>query len=385
MRPGRVLAGFALALTLVLVAPTAVSALWSSRGSASASVTAGSVRFAQSGFEALAAVFGSTEASQVTTRPVTVSNTGTVPAGFTLQLGAESSTDLARAITVAVWRVDRSGDCTAAAYVPPGATAVGWPAVPALTESLAPSAAAVYCVRAAVSAADVTAYPGQSMAATLRLTAAAGAWTHETAARAIQSVAAAPGGWTVSPMPKPIEPVDYGQPGEPMPAPIEPVWSPSDPTTDPASSVSESTTDPAAASLFSIVSAGTSWCATDDGGEAGASTSALAARQCDGLPGQSWVLATDEDGYHRIGSASDPSRTWTADGTHVRVAQASGAATQAWELRSNPDDSTTLVSRADGACLTAAPGPAGDELSRPLVLAACDGSAAQAFTLAVPA
>jgi Ricin-type beta-trefoil lectin domain len=372
MTRGRTVAGVVLVLVLVLAAPTAASALWSARGAASGSVAAGRVQFASAGFEALAAKFGSTEASRVITRPVTVSNTGTVPAGFTLRLGAESANDLARVTTVTVWPVARDGDCVTGAGVPAGATVASWAAVPALTGSLPPSAVAVYCVRTSVSAADVAALPGTSTVVTLRLTAAVNAWTHETAVRAVQSAPPAGGGSTVSPMPAPIEPTS----GESSPTTI--AASAASVSAEPAGPASPSTPAPGD---YTIASAGTTWCATGAQGAPGGSAPALVLRQCDGSADQTWHLAAEEDGYRRIGSSSEPSRTWTAAGTGVRLEPISGEAAQQWAARSRADGSVTLVSRLTGACLTAPSAPAGEDPSGSLAPAACDGSAAQAFSL----
>lgn len=368
-RPGRLVAGIVLALVLVVALPTTVSALWSSRGTASATVTAGRVGFAQAGFEALAAVFGSTEASRVVVAPVTVRNAGTVPAVFTLQLGAESANNLARAVIVSVWAVLESGDCTTSTQVPAGVTGLDWPVVPAVTGSLAPSASAVYCVRAAISQANVDALPGDTMVGTLRLTGSTGSWTHEVRTRVTQSVASSDGGGSVSPMPTPIEPVGDGPVETPMPAPIDAM-----------------SMEPDAESLaadpdhsYSIASAGTTRCVGSASTEE--PSPVLVTGSCDESSGQSWQLSAEEDGYRSIVSASDPSRAWTAAGTRVRLTAGSAESEQQWATRSNADGSTSVASGPTGECLTAVPAAAGGGVPQPLVLAACDGSAAQSFTL----
>jgi hypothetical protein len=336
-----------------------VSALWSSLGTASASVTAGRVQFAQTGFDALSTVFGSTEASRVAAAPVTVTNTGTVPADFTLQPGAESANDVARAVKVSVWRVRAVADCTTAAPVPAGVTTIDWPALPAVTGSLTPSASAVYCFRSAISAADVSAFPGGSMVATLRLTAAVGSWTSETTARATQSIA--PAGSDASPMPSPT----------PMPAPIAPV----------------SLESVALTRAYEIQSFASGWCVAADGMAPGGSRQGLIEASCDGSGGQSWQFSDEEDGSHRIvtaatdTAATDTFVAWTAEAGAVRLASASEDAAQLWSTRSNPDGSATFVSAATGDCVTASPDSAAGGLPQPLTLADCDGSAAQAFTL----
>ena len=108
----------------------------------------------------------------------------------------------------------------------------------------------------------------------------------------------------------------------------------------------------------------------------------LALSACDGSAGQAWQLSAEEDGYRRIAMASTASRVWTADGTAVRIADEAGDAAieaQRWATRTDANGSISLVSRSTGTCLTAAAVDSGSPSA--LVLAACDGSVAQAFGL----
>ena len=404
MKASRIVAGIALALVLVVALPTAVSALWSSRGTAAATVTAGRVQFAASGFETLTVVFGSTEASRVAVAPVTVRNTGTVPAPYTLQLGAETANNVARAVKVSVWLVPVEADCTAAAPVPSGVTTVDWPILPAVTGSLAPTESAVYCVRSVISAADVEALPGQSAVPTLRLTSTFASWTHEARARATQSVARQGGGAEVTPMPAPVDPVSMQRSGPASDAVSDADTDPSadtdtEPTnaTDTAAAAADTDTadagpeaytgDSAADSdgpAYAIGAAGMTWCAGTGTGTTDAPDSAVLLTACDGSAGQSWRLSGEEGGYRRILSASDPSRAWTADGTALGTAPVQPTAdAQHWALRADADGTTSIVSRATGACVTVPPIFADGDAAGTLALAPCDGSAAQDLVLAV--
>jgi hypothetical protein len=258
-------------------------------------------------------------------------------------------------VKVSVWRVQAVADCTTAAPVPAGVTTIDWPALPAVTGSLTPSALAVYCFRSAISAADVSAFPGGSMVATLRLTAAIGSWTSETTARATQSIA--PAGGAASPTP--------------MPAPIAPV----------------SLESAALTRAYEIQSFASGLCVAADGMAPGGSSQGLIEASCDGSGGQSWQFSDEEDGSHRIvtaatdTAATDTFVAWTAEAGEVRLASASEDAAQLWSTRSNPDGSVIIVSAATGDCVTTSPDSAAGGLPQPLTLADCDGSAAQAFTL----
>lgn len=354
MSVGRIATGVVAALVLVLALPTAVSALWSATGTVSTSVAAGRVQFAQDGFEALAATFRSAEDSRVAVHPVTVSNTGTVPANFSLDLGAETANNLARAIRVSVWSVPADADCTAGTPVPAGTTAVDWPMVSAVAGFLAPAESAVFCVRATISEGDASALAGTSMVATLQLTASVGAWTSATTARAVQSVAAdaaASDGPVAASTPAPSAPS----------APSAPV---------------------VAAGTYFIGAVGTTGCVNAEETTVSSSGTPLALSACDGSAGQAWQLSAEEDGYRRIAMASTASRVWTADGTAVRIADEAGDAAieaQRWATRTDANGSISLVSRSTGTCLTAAAVDSGSPSA--LVLAACDGSVAQAFGL----
>jgi len=157
---------------------------------APASATAGAVGISQSGFASVAVQYTSSVLAK--TAPITVTNTGTIPAPYTLALGAAVANTLATTVTVNTWSVASAANCLPGSAVPGTASSSKWNAVPALAGSLGAGAAAVWCVRTSLSAAQVNANPGASMTATLALSSNVGSWTSSVNATAVQSVETPP-------------------------------------------------------------------------------------------------------------------------------------------------------------------------------------------------
>jgi len=175
----------ALALTLVGGAPA--QATWSApERPVTATVAAGTLAISQSGFASLATTYTSSALSA--TSPITITNTGTVPAPFSLQLGAQSATPLAGAADVRVWPVASAAGCTPST-VASGVTGRTWTSIGAVTGTLTAAATTVYCVRSTVTQAQRFALVGSSVTATASVTAAQGSWTSTTTATAVQTVA----------------------------------------------------------------------------------------------------------------------------------------------------------------------------------------------------
>ncbi|MFT2817219.1 ricin-type beta-trefoil lectin domain protein [Leifsonia sp. A12D58] len=169
---------------LTLVGTAGASALWTTPAvSLSATVSSGAVGVTQSGFSALAVTYNATVRS--TTRSVTVTNSGTITAPFTLVLGTADRNGLATGTVVRTWE---SATCTANAQVPGNATSSGWTTIPALTGTLAAGGAKTYCVRTTISPAQQSSLAGMSVAGTLTLTSAIGNWSSSATAAAIQTV-----------------------------------------------------------------------------------------------------------------------------------------------------------------------------------------------------
>lgn len=152
---------------------------------ASASASAGTIGISQSGFASIAVQFSSTVLAK--TAPITVTNTGTIPAPYTLTLGAAAANTLATTILVNTWPVASAANCLPGSAVPGTASSSNWGAVPAVGGSLGAGVAAVWCVRTSMTSAQVNANSGGSMTANLALTSNIGSWTSSVSATAVQS------------------------------------------------------------------------------------------------------------------------------------------------------------------------------------------------------
>ena len=182
----------AAALFLTLAGTGAGYALWSSRASVGSTVSAGTVVVTSTdSFASLSGPYTTT--SPTNAAPITVSNTGTIPAPYTLSLAAQSATTLATGVAVRTWPVASTAPatCSTTVAIPTSATSSNWTNVPVLTGTLAAGASAFYCVRTSITSAQVTSLAGTSVMATQTLISAVGRWTSTaTASKATQSVAA---------------------------------------------------------------------------------------------------------------------------------------------------------------------------------------------------
>ena len=180
-------------LFLALVGTGVANATWvASPAGATASVASGTIGVAQSGFANLAFVY--TSSALTVTKPVTVTNTGTITAPYTLTLGAQAANALATGTTVRVWI-----DATAGCATPAGAS-YNWTTVPAQSGTLAPGATAVYCISSTITQPQRFSLVAASDVATATATSTIGNWTSSASATASQSVAntLTPGTPTVS-------------------------------------------------------------------------------------------------------------------------------------------------------------------------------------------
>ncbi|CAD5994923.1 RICIN domain-containing protein [Agreia sp. COWG] len=151
-----------------------------------ASVTAGTMAITQTGFSSLAAVYSSS--ALTVTGPVTVKNTGSVPAPYSLGLGTRSATALATSAAVNVWVVPAASACTATATAS-GATGKTWTTVGASTGTLAAGASVVYCIRSSITQSQRFALAGVSATLNSTVSATQGNWNSSSTASATQTVA----------------------------------------------------------------------------------------------------------------------------------------------------------------------------------------------------
>lgn len=187
---GAVVTALVLALAVPLgIVPTGLtpaSASWTTtEGTASARVAPGKLTIEESGFAALATSY--TSSTLTATAPVSITNTGSIPAPYTLQLGVVTATALSQAFEVHVWSVPTKTACSASSTASGPAT--DWSTVGALTGTLAPGATSVYCVRATLSQAQRFAQSGTSITAVSVVSAAQGSWRSAKSAAAVLSVA----------------------------------------------------------------------------------------------------------------------------------------------------------------------------------------------------
>lgn len=180
MRFTRVAAATGLSIFLALTGASAAHGYWSDQVQASTSVTAGSIAVSQSGFDQLATTFSSQK--DVRAAAITVTNTGTLPATYSLDFTVVSSPQrLVDEVDVRVW--PRAGTtCEATSRQRHDASPSSWADVPELVGALDPNQSTVYCVE--TSPTGTRSHPGRSqtvgtLSVTLTLTSALdnGGWT----------------------------------------------------------------------------------------------------------------------------------------------------------------------------------------------------------------
>ncbi|KGJ79708.1 hypothetical protein GY21_04070 [Cryobacterium roopkundense] len=172
---GKVATAAGLTVFLALAGTSAGHAYWSDRVEASASVSAGSVAVSQTGFDTLGAVYST--GSQAVSTAITVQNSGTLAAAYTLGLGSASSpTNLAAETQVRVWPRAAS-TCDA---VPAEAARSTWANVPALTGTLGAGRSIVYCVRTAPAAGAANTIGSVQVSLTLASSLTNGRWAATT-------------------------------------------------------------------------------------------------------------------------------------------------------------------------------------------------------------
>ncbi|MCI4656336.1 ricin-type beta-trefoil lectin domain protein [Cryobacterium zhongshanensis] len=168
----------AIAVFIVGAGTTTSVAMWSTTGAATASVAAGTLGIVQSGFDSPAAVtFTSTVLS--TASVVTLKNTGSIPAPYTLTLSFAQPTSLAAGVDVRVVTVASATACTTAATAT--AASQKWTANVVLTGSAAtalPVGASVYfCVSSTITQAQRFSLVNVTAKPTVTLAAGIGTWS----------------------------------------------------------------------------------------------------------------------------------------------------------------------------------------------------------------
>lgn len=184
----RVAAAVVAALLLVAGGAGAAWAYWSSTATAATSVASGTVGITLGGAASLASGYTSSDRSR--SAALTVTNTGTLAASYSLATTTSGSAPLASAVVVTRWSTTSASACSGS--VPGSAVSGTWAAPPPMTGTLAAGAAQIWCVRTTITSAQVAALPGTSVTATLTATGANGAWTSTAAQSVTQTVAGLP-------------------------------------------------------------------------------------------------------------------------------------------------------------------------------------------------
>jgi len=177
----------ALSTFLVLAGTGMASAVWTAASSGlTSTVTAGSLTVTQSSSPTLDATYSAANLSD--TSPVTITNTGSVPAtSYTAQVIAANGNNLANATTVTGWIVATTSACTPASGVPVGSPAVSLTAGLSFTSSLAAGGSAIFCIRTSISS-SYSAAPGAAASNPLtKLSYSAGSWSGSSVASARQT------------------------------------------------------------------------------------------------------------------------------------------------------------------------------------------------------
>ncbi|MBT1544443.1 hypothetical protein [Curtobacterium aurantiacum] len=163
-------------LTAVLVGGTssAAWAVWSSASTTAASTTIGKVAASISGTSALTTAFSASVTS--TTKPITLTDSGTLggSATTTVSVVSGSSAALAKAVTVVAWPVTSAAACTTSTAVGSGSVTGSWASLPSMTAKLAAGASAVWCTRSTLQS---SAPAGSTAKVNVNLTVTSGTWT----------------------------------------------------------------------------------------------------------------------------------------------------------------------------------------------------------------
>lgn len=171
---------------LTLAGTSAATASWTAPAAiTSATVTTGTLTVSQATTPSLNKDFNSTgTATQLRTVAVTVTNSGSIPAPFTLTLGGTSANGLAAAITVNSWPATSASQCTDAATL--GGAAKNWTTAASQTGTLAAGVSAFFCVRTALTPSQISETVIGTVAATVTVASNIGSWTSGNSTAVVQ-------------------------------------------------------------------------------------------------------------------------------------------------------------------------------------------------------
>lgn len=176
----------AFSLFLLLAGTGIARAYWNTTAIATASTSAGVLAVTQSGFPNLAGSYGLLNLTQ--SAPITVTNTGTVPATVTVAVVAPIASLLSTATIVTGWKVSAPSLCVASTLVDLVNQSSTMTAGIGTSFTLAPGAVTYYCVRTAITSIFGLANVGLGLSAQSTVTATIGSWVSTSTANAAQSI-----------------------------------------------------------------------------------------------------------------------------------------------------------------------------------------------------
>ncbi|MCJ1714655.1 hypothetical protein [Curtobacterium sp. VKM Ac-2922] len=143
----RIALALVLSATFVVGGSSAAWALWTSSAGTTSSTTIGTLTAGISGTDAMTVTFS--DSVPAMTKPVTLTNTGTLAGTTTTTVStvAGSSAALAQTVDVVAWPVASTAACTTSAAVGTGSVTGTWASLPSMTSSLAAGASTVWCTR----------------------------------------------------------------------------------------------------------------------------------------------------------------------------------------------------------------------------------------------
>lgn len=172
---GRALLTAGLVVALVAGTSTAALALWSSSGATRSSATLGKIVGGISGTGSMTTTFSPTVSSM--TAPLTFSDGGSLAGTYSTTTAVTQGSALAAAVHVDAWPVGSTSACTGATAIGSGAVSGTWAQLPAMTGSLAPSGAAVWCTRSTPTSQAAAGRATANITVSVTLMTPVGGWT----------------------------------------------------------------------------------------------------------------------------------------------------------------------------------------------------------------
>ncbi|MHC5795620.1 RICIN domain-containing protein [Lacisediminihabitans sp. FW035] len=408
-----------LALFLVLAGAGVATAVWTALSPLSSTVSSGrlSVTVTPADVANLNATYSPAVLSD--TAAVSVTNSGTVPANYTVQIKAASN-GLSNATTLTGWIVTSLSQCTAASAVGAQSGSAVLSTGLSTADSVAVGAVDIFCVRTTIPASYATTV-GPPSVPTVLLTYTQGSWSGTSTATASQTVAdtlapSAPGtplasgttaakttlSWAASTDNVAVTSYDVYRKGTLAGTVSAPTVTFTDSgltggttnaytvkardaagnvsTASAARNVTTAVFDTSVNYQVNFTAA--NFC-VDGGASPGANGNSLVTLACQTGRSQTWQFANVSGANYKIVSTASPSLVWdisgasTTDGSPAITWGWSGSNNQLWTITSEGNGKVHVASVNSGKCLTLKSNASGSQVQQ----YTCDGTATQTFTL----